>query len=340
VFLRNAWYAATWSKDLTDKPLGRTFLNEKVVLFRQAGGAVAALEDRCCHRAAPLSLGEVDGEYLVCGYHGLRFDATGRCVEVPGQKSIPRGAAVRHYPVFEKWNVVWIWMGDPARADPVHIPELPWLQSAQWAISPGYIHMKAHYQLIIENLLDLTHIRYVHKTTLSGDAREATTPSTVERLSDGVRNSRWMLDVVPNPLFKRAGNFEGSVDRWQIATWRAPAVVYLDIGSARAGSGAPEGNRSQGISIWSNHLIVPETENTTHYHFCYARNFALDDAEIGRLMYEGSYAAFQEDTRIIEASQTNRNGAAPEGLVDIIADAAQLQARRMLNALIAAEQPR
>lgn len=337
VFLRNGWYAATWSKDLTDKPLGKTFLNMKVVVFRLASGAIAALEDRCCHRAAPLSLGEVDGDHLVCGYHGLRYDATGACVEVPGQKHIPPGAKVRHYPVCEKWNVVWIWMGEPAKADPLKIPDLPWLQSIKWATTPGYIHMKANYQLIIENLLDLTHIRYVHKTTLSGDPREATTPSKTERLSDGVRIGRWMLDVVPNPLFKRAGCFTGNVDRWQIATWHPPAVVYLDIGCAKAGTGAPQGDRSQGISLWSNHLMTPETENSTHYLFCYARNFGLDDADVAKLLYEGSYTAFLEDTNIIEASQRNRNGALPDGLINIAADAAQLQARRMLNALISAE---
>ena len=116
MFLRNGWYTALWSHELTDKPVGKTFLNDKVVLFRNASGAVGALEDCCCHRAAPLSMGELSGEYLACGYHGLKFDVNGRCVEVPGQPEVPSGAKVRAYPAHEKNNVVWIWMGDAGKA--------------------------------------------------------------------------------------------------------------------------------------------------------------------------------------------------------------------------------
>jgi phenylpropionate dioxygenase-like ring-hydroxylating dioxygenase large terminal subunit len=95
MFLRNGWYSAIWSRELKDKPVGKTFLNEKVVLFRNDRGQVGALEDCCCHRAAPLSLGEVSGATLACGYHGLKFDVTGRCVEVPGQSEVRSGAKVR-----------------------------------------------------------------------------------------------------------------------------------------------------------------------------------------------------------------------------------------------------
>ena len=127
MFLQNGWYAAIWANDLKDRPVGRIFLNDKVVLFRNASGEVAALEDCCCHRAAPLSKGELSGDYLMCGYHGLKFDIKGQCVEVPGQSMIPRGAKVRSYPVHEKWGVVWIWMGEPAKADAEKIPNLHWL---------------------------------------------------------------------------------------------------------------------------------------------------------------------------------------------------------------------
>ena len=162
MFLRNCWYAAAWSKDLTDKPLARIFLNEKVVLYRTARGQAAALEDRCCHRAAPLSLGEISGEHLCCGYHGLQFDTAGQCVLVPGQTQVPPGAAVRSYPVHERWNVVWIWPGEATLADPARIPELPWLDDSNWTTTPGMINVKASYQFIIDNLLDLTHVTYVH----------------------------------------------------------------------------------------------------------------------------------------------------------------------------------
>jgi phenylpropionate dioxygenase-like ring-hydroxylating dioxygenase large terminal subunit len=337
MFLRNGWYAAIWSNDLTDRPIGRIFLNEKVVLFRNASGQVAALEDCCCHRAAPLSKGELSGEHLACGYHGLKYDTNGQCVEVPGQSIVPRGAKVRSYPLREKWGVAWIWMGDPAKADESKIPNLHWLADPGWTATPGYIHLKSSYQFLIDNLLDLTHVAYVHKKTLAGDPREATTPTKTERLPDGVRVGRWMIDFVPPPLFAKAGNFTGKVDRWQFATWRPPATVYLDVGCAKTGTGAPEGDRSQGISIWSSHLITPETEDSSHYMFCFARNFRVGDADMSRLLFEGSKATFLEDAEMLEAVQQNRRGGSLEGLVDIAADAAQLQARRMLAQLISAE---
>jgi phenylpropionate dioxygenase-like ring-hydroxylating dioxygenase large terminal subunit len=146
-----------------------------------------------------------------------------------------------------------------------------------------------------------------------------------------------MIDFVPPPLFARAGNVNGNVDRWQFVTWTPPSTVYLDVGCARAGTGAPEGDRSQGISIWSSHLITPETENSSHYMFSFARDFALADPEMSKLLYEGSKATFLEDADMLEAVQANRCGGSLEGLVDIAADAAQLQARRMLDQLINAE---
>jgi len=337
MFLRNGWYAAIWSDELQTRPVGRTFLNEKIVLFRNASGQVAALEDCCCHRAAPLSKGEVSGDYLMCGYHGLKFDIGGRRVEVLGQNVIPRGAKVRSYPVCEKWRVVWIWMGEPAKADETKVPNLHWLADPKWTATPGYIHLRSNYQFLVDNLLDLTHVTYVHKSTLAGDPREATTPTKTERLPDGVRVGRWMLDFVPPPLFAKAGNFTGNVDRWQFVTWKPPATVYLDVGCARAGTGAPEGDRSQGISIWSSHLITPETGGSSHYMFCFARDFHIDDPEMSKLLYEGSRATFLEDAEMLEAVQANRSGGSLEGLIDIGADAAQLQARRMLDQMIQAE---
>jgi vanillate monooxygenase len=339
MFLRNGWYTALWSHELTDKPVGKTFLNEKVVLFRNASGKVGALEDCCCHRAAPLSKGELTGDYLMCGYHGLKFDVHGQCVEVPGQSLVPRGARVRSYPLREKWNVAWIWMGDPAKADESKIPDLPWLTDPGWTATPGYIHLKSNYQFLIDNLLDLTHVAYVHKKTISGDPREATVPTKTERLPDGVRVGRWMIDFVPPPLFAKAGNFTGNVDRWQFVTWTPPSTVYLDVGCAKTGTGAPQGDRSQGISIWSTHLVTPETEDSSHYMFSFARNFAVGDEAMSKLLYEGSKATFLEDAEMLEAVQKNRRGGSLDGLVDIAADAAQLQARRMLSQLIATEQP-
>ncbi len=337
MFLKNGWYAAGWKRDIADKPLARTILGEKVVLFRGGGGKVGALEDRCCHRAAPLSLGEVVGNDLMCGYHGLKFAADGHCTDIPGQKEIPQRANVRSYPIVERWNVAWIWMGEPAKADPSKIEDLPWLDSPEWTATPGYLHLKSNYLLLIDNLLDLTHVAYVHRKTIAGDPREATTPTKTEKVENGIRNGRWMIDFKPPPLFAKVGNFTANVDRWQHVTWKAPTTVYLDVGCAKTGTGAPQGDRSQGISIWSTHLATPETETSTHYHFCFARNFKLDDPEMSKMLYEGSKATFMEDLEFLERQQQNVRGGSIEGMFDVPNDAAQLQMRRMMKQMMAAD---
>ena len=164
-----------------------------------------------------------------------------------------------------------------------------------WTLTPGYMRIDANAQLLVDNLLDYTHVAHLHKATISGDPREATTPTKTERLNDGVRVGRWMIDFKPPPLFAKAGGFTGNVDRWQHATWRPPSIVYMDVGAAKTGTGAPEGDRSQGISIWSTHLVTPESDTTCHYHFGFARNFQRDDAEMSKLLYDGTVATFMED---------------------------------------------
>ena len=337
MFLRNCWYAATWSKDLGRGPFARTLLGEPVVMYRKENGEPVALADRCCHRAAPLSRGVCIGDRLECGYHGLQYDADGRCVLVPGQSTVPPGARVKSYPVRQKWNVIWIWMGTAEAAEEALIPDLPWLDDAGWIATPGHFHMKGHYQLIIDNLLDLTHVIYLHKNTIAGDPAEAITPTKTRRLENGLSVGRWMIDIAPPPLFAEAGGFDTNVDRWQQVTWLAPSNIFLDIGCATTGTGAPDGDRSQGISIWSTHLITPETETTSHYHWAYARNFRLDDQDLTKTLYEGSRATFYEDVEMIDLQQERLNGASLDGLIDINADNAQIQARSILTELILAE---
>src|SRR5262249_13511486 len=146
-----------------------------------------------------------------------------------------------------------------------------------------------------------------------------------------------MIDFVPPPLYAKAGNFTGNVDRWQFATFNPPSTVYLDVGCAKTGTGAPAGDRSQGISIWSSHLVTPETETSSHYLFCFARNFSVGDGAMSKQLYEGSNATLMEAADMLDAAKATGRGGSLDGLVDIGADAAQLQARRMLAQMIAAE---
>lgn len=336
-YLRNRWYVACWAGDLTTDPLARTFLGDQVVLYRDGNGAPAALEDRCCHRSAPLSLGKVEGHNIRCGYHGLVFDRSGACVSIPGQSQIPPGAQVQSYPVVEKWGAVWIWPGATDAADPTLIPNCFWLDDPGWEPAPGYINIKADYRLLVDNLLDLTHVSYLHRSTLAGDDVEAVTPVHTERKGDAVTVERWIGNVSPPPLYTRASGIEGIVDRWQLIRWEAPANVFFDIGCAHAGTGAPQGDRSQGVSMWSTHLITPETESTTHYHFSFVRDYALDDPNVTEILRNGARSALLEDLEILEIQQRVISSAGTANSVDINIDNAPLQARRILADLIEAE---
>jgi phenylpropionate dioxygenase-like ring-hydroxylating dioxygenase large terminal subunit len=337
-FLRNYWYAGGWAKDIGQEPFARIILSEAVVFFRRADGSLAAIEDRCCHRALPLSMGTVIGDNIQCGYHGLEFDGDGACVLVPGQSKIPPGASVRSYPVIEKWNVAWIWMGDPALADEAEIPDVWWLDHPDWTPVMGCLHMKADYRLLVDNLMDFTHVSYLHTKTISGDASDGLVAVDTTRDGDRVTVGRWMLDVTPPPMFVAAGGFKGNVDRWQIVNWQAPAAIYLDIGCADAGSGAPDGDRSKGISMWSTHLITPETETSTYYHWCYARNYKQDDAETSRLLAEGGHLTFMEDVEILEIQQDAMLARPEIPMVDINIDNGPMQVRRITADLLQSEQ--
>ena len=337
-FLRNCWYVACWSHDLEERTFARTILGQPVVFYRREDGTPVALEDRCCHRGLPLSMGRIKGDDIECGYHGLTFDPSGACVRVPGQSAIPPGAEVRAFPVVEKWRTIWIWMGDPALADEAKVPNVFWLDHPDWEPAPGYSHMKANYQLLVDNLLDLTHVTYLHSRTIAADDVEALIPVTTERDGDSVRVGRWIPDIPPPPMFAAARPFAGRVDRWQFITWEAPSTVYLDIGCADVGTGAMEGDRSHGISMWSTHLITPETETSTHYHWGFARDYKLDDDSVTELLREGGRVTFTEDVDVLEIQQRTMRAMPDAPAVDINIDNAPLQARRILDELIAKEQ--
>ena len=198
MFLRNCCYVAGWSHHIAaDSLVSRTMLGEPIVLYRKADGGVVALEDRCCHRLAPLSRGRIEGDDLRCMYHGLKFAPSGKCVEVPGQDFAPSSAVVRSYPVVERDCWVWLWMGEPTLADPALIPAALGHDHPDWFMQTGQLAYEANYELINDNLLDLTHLSYVHEKTLGrnsmswGESRPQVTP--IER---GLRIARW---VVNNP---------------------------------------------------------------------------------------------------------------------------------------------
>jgi nitrite reductase/ring-hydroxylating ferredoxin subunit len=253
MFIRNAWYIAAWDDELTDNPLARRILNEPVVLFRDKAGKAAAIADRCCHRGTPLSLGEVVDQGLQCGYHGMVFDGAGKCVHIPGQDKIPDKAFVPAYPVVERDRFIWIWMGEAAKADPARIVDVPWHRNAErWGHRHAVIPIKGSYILMVDNLMDLTHLGYVHKRTVGGNpATHIEAKMETARTQSGVRFTRWMLSSVPPPTYVAAYGFKGKVDRWQEFEWVAPSSVLQWTGAKDAGQGAPEGDREGSYSRFS-----------------------------------------------------------------------------------------
>ena len=236
-FLRDCWYVAATTPELGRELIGRTLLDQPVVMFRREDGTPVALEDRCAHRFLPLSQGYLVGDRVQCGYHGMEYDGTGACVHVPGQKTIPDGAKVGTFPLAEKWQFVWIWLGDPARADESLIPDIWRNDDPGWACVVGEpLYMKGDYRLVADNLMDPSHVSFVHRSTLGTDD-VAEIPQHASQDGNTVRVTRWILDRKPAPVYAKLGKFTGHVDRWQIMTFNPPS--RRPATAARGSSCAP-----------------------------------------------------------------------------------------------------
>jgi vanillate O-demethylase monooxygenase subunit len=236
-------------------------------------------------------------------YHGLKFDTKGVCVEIPGQDRIPPQARVRSYPVVEKNRWIWVWMGDPAKARAEDIPDTPWLTDSRWRGKEAYLHYKTNYLLICDNLLDFSHLPYVHAKTLGGSEDYAKIRPVVERLDRGVRVTRWVRDIDPPPFILKVKNWGKRVDRWNIYDFIVPGLLLMDSGMAPAGTGAPEGKRVDAAEFRSCQVLTPETENSTHYFFSHMHGFALDRTEVTDQIHQSILDAFEEDRRMITAQQ-------------------------------------
>jgi phenylpropionate dioxygenase-like ring-hydroxylating dioxygenase large terminal subunit len=343
VFPRNFWYVAAWDWEVRRQGLfARTICGQPIVFWRTDDGRPAALEDRCCHRHMPLSKGDLNGDHLVCPYHGLTYDRSGACVRIPSQRTIPNAARVRSYPVVERHHWIWIWMGDPALADPSQIEDFHWTDDPDWRFKGERLELPGNYLLLVDNLLDLTHLQFVHKTTLGTDAITAF-PIKVERDKNLVRVTRWIMDSPAPPFFQKAGGFgpDEPIDRWQIIEFTPPGFVRLDVGGARAGTGAREGDRSQGFTMRNLNVITPETETTTHYFWGQAHDFKIDDPSITEMLFSQVHTAFLEDLAVVGAQQSRISGYGPDlpAQVDLNQDAGGMQARRIVDAILAAENP-
>ncbi len=336
MFPLDQWYVAGFSWEFADSLVARTLLNQPVVLFR-SGGKVAALEDRCCHRHAPLSLGTVEDPGIRCGYHGLLFAADGKCTEIPGQANIPKNACVRAYAVEERNQIVWIWMGRTPESKPSSpAPEHPWHDDPGYEFKGDVYRYKAPFQLIHDNLLDLSHLGYVHTKTIGGNAKiHVTAEMNVTEGPGWVKAIRHMRDSQPPPTYLDAWPFAGKIDRWQDIEFR---VTYFLIwtGGMDAGSGDLNDPNRSGFHMRGFHGITPETETTSFYFWTISSNKNAERAGMVDTIHKATAFTFDEDRAIIEAQYANiaRFGEAP--MVGIHVDAAPNRARRIVSKLTAA----
>jgi phenylpropionate dioxygenase-like ring-hydroxylating dioxygenase large terminal subunit len=339
-FLTQCWYVAAWGHELTSGALlARTILERPVLLYRGDSGQVVALDDRCCHRGAKLSKGRLEGDCVRCMYHGLKFDASGACVQIPGQDVIPKGMGVRRYPLVERDSLVWIWMGDPALADPALILDFPYLRDPAWRGAPGYIHYDANYLLIVDNLSDFSHLAFVHLKTLGGSEEYAfkTKPISMERQATGFRVKRWHMNADPPPFHRKVVGNDDKVDRWNVGNMFVPGVFFMDSGFAPAGTGAENGNLEGAKQYRNCQFFTPETRRSTHFFWDYLHNYDLHDAMIAQSLHASMIDGFNEDKAIIEAQQQTIDADPAFRMHAIAADAPLAHFRRLLAEKISAE---
>jgi vanillate O-demethylase monooxygenase subunit len=340
MFLKCAWYVAGRSADIDDKPLGRKICGESIVFYRGEQGRVAAVQDFCPHRGAPLSLGSVCEGRLVCGYHGLEMGCDGRTVAMPGQR-VQGFPPIKAYAVAERYGFIWVWPGDAAHADPAAIPQFGWLDDPEWAYGGGLYHIQCDYRLMIDNLMDLSHETYVHSTSI-GQKEIDETPSATRVEGDSVITSRYMNGILPPPFWQmalRANDLPDNVpvDRWQVCRFSPPSHVMIEVGVALAGNGgydAAPGFKASSVVV---DFITPETETSILYFWGMARHFKPNDEALTASIREGQGKIFAEDLEMLERQQQNLLAFPERKLLMLNIDSGGVQSRRVLDRLIAQE---
>lgn len=340
-FLKNAWYVAALSDAVTTTPTQRVVLGNAIVLYRTEKGTVVGLSDRCPHRFAPLHMGTVKGDCIECPYHGLHFGPDGNCEHNPhGDHRIPQAAKVRRYAVQERDGLVWVWAGSPDQADLTQLLDLAdfFGHGSLAPVSGDYV-LNAHYETVLDNLLDLSHAPFLHQNTLADAASIKTLRVEMEQDGNAVWARHYFPDSPAAPQFKPFWQSSDPLcDGHAHMRWDPPGNLQLDVGvTAR---GRPD---SEGLYIHMVHMLTPIDMSHTRYTWIAARNFLQDNPEVSAAMQEQINLAFMhEDEPMIEAVAKNMGSHDLLSLHPVLlpADASGIRARRILKKLVEAEQGR
>lgn len=297
-YVRNAWYVAAWGHELeAGKLFPASILDEPIVIYRSEGGRLVALEDRCVHRLAPLSLGRCEGDRLRCMYHGLLYDADGKVAEIPGQDLVPKQARVRAYPVTDRHSWIWVWMGDPALADEALIPPAVGLDHPEYILGHGQLDYEAEARLINDNLLDFSHLTYVHANSFGAGPQFAESLPKLDALERGVRYSRWMTGT----LGQSSRKSEVPVDSYMTYDFLIPGVLLMwsgnyPTGTAQKLSFAPPAiEDAQAGVTFTSQAVTPNGPKTSRYFFSWGPRQGHGDGALRDTLMQLAGVAFGED---------------------------------------------
>lgn len=305
-YVRNAWYVASWEQGIeAGKPFGISIIDEPIVIYRRGDGTFAALEDRCVHRLAPLSLGRCEGDNLRCMYHGMLFNPAGQAIQIPGQDVIPPQAKVRAYPVVVRHSWVWVWMGDPAAADEALIPPAVGFDNPDWILGHGYLDYESEARLISDNLTDFSHLTYVHANSFqAGDSFAQSTPRIIP-LDRGVRVERWTT-LPDNSPRNVTGSDNETFMRYD---YLLPGVLLMWTAQYPKGTAqklnndAPEMTDAIASLNFTSQAVTPTGAQTARYFFSWGPHRRHGDEAMRDGMMVLAGQAFAEDKVMIEAQQ-------------------------------------
>jgi vanillate O-demethylase monooxygenase subunit len=304
-YLDDVWYCSALSREATTAPLARMICELPIVIYRSEGGKIVALEDRCAHRHAPLSRGRVLGEDIECAYHGFTFDCSGACVHIPHQEIIPKAARVRVYPAVERWGYVWLWLGAAEKADPALLPDLPWTEDPAFRTVYFYFPVRANFQLMADNLMDVSHTEFLHRTSIGsqtgrkGQADMANVELDCRADGDRVHFLRTVRNTALGPVAAKWVGSDKPVTRTNTLLWEAPNTVHSILQFE---------NEEARSKIHMEHIMTPGAANETHYFMNWTRDFGLTnvgyptDEDITR---EQTGVVAGEDIPMVEAQQQN-----------------------------------
>jgi vanillate O-demethylase monooxygenase subunit len=334
-FVKNQWYVAAYGSEVGRELFTRTVCGESILFWRRENGDVTAMADRCVHRRFPLSEkpSHLDGDTVVCGYHGFTYGADGVCVAVPGQTRIPRTARLTTYPVKEQDSFVWVWIGEKEKADEALIPRAPWLDSPDYTTVSGMEPLAARYGLLVDNLMDLSHETYLHGGYI-GTPEVAHTPITTEVDDEAgvVYVSRHMDDAECPPFYSASTGIDGRIVRWQDIEYHPPCLYLLHSRVAPVGVYPnDDGTDPNGFHVEVVYAITPETETSTHDFWAVARDFALDDSGVSEFLRENNRTVVLQDVVALDKLE-QVIATEPEGYqeLSINIDTGGLAARRLL----------